>query len=175
MASPTPHDRFPPTALEILVVDLTGYAGGFRTRSDAETASFLQAYYRLVDEHVGGRGGRVVKFIGDAVLAVFPPDEVPAAVDAVVALERAVRALARQEGLDCRMGANLNVGDVIAADFGVGEARRPDVVGRVVNQTSLLGRGEGIRLGERAYRTLPSDHRTPRKKRKGPVVYELRA
>ena len=171
---PSPAD-FSATPIAVLVADLTGYAKGFGTHSDAQMAAFLDRYYRMADDLIGEHGGTVIKFMGDAVLATFPPDAVPGAVAAALAMERASSALAADVGLDCRLGVNIHVGEAVAGELGGGAARRHDVVGRTVNQTFLLGRGEGIRMSERAYRRLPSGDRTPWEKRKPPAVYVLGA
>jgi len=169
---PTPA-QFSSAPLVILVADLTGYARGFSSRSDAEMASFLERYYRMAGEMIERNGGRVIKFIGDAVLSTFPPDATAGAVAAAVAMEHDAAQLADDVGLDVRLGANIHFGDAIAAEFGTGGSRHFDVVGRTVNQTFLLGRGRGIRMSERAYRKLPSSERSPWDKRKPPVVYVL--
>lgn len=173
MAShPTPAE-FSSAPLVILVADLTGYARGFSCHSDAEMASFLERYYRMAGELIQEHGGRVIKFIGDAVLSTFPPDATAGAVAAAVAMEHAAARLADDVGLDFRLGANIHFGDAVATELGTGASRRLDVIGRTVNQTFLLGRGRGIRMSERAYRKLPSSDRSPWEKRKPPVVYVL--
>lgn len=173
MASYPAPANFSAAPMVILVADLTGYARGFSSHSDAEMASFLERYYRMAGELIAEHGGRVIKFIGDAVLSTFPPDATSGAVAAAVAMEHAVTQIAEDVGLDFRLGSNIHFGDAIASEFGAGANRRLDVVGRTVNQTFLLGRGRGIRMSERAYRRLPSADRSPWEKRKPPVVYVL--
>ena len=165
--------HFSPAPIVILVADLTGYARGFSSHSDAEMASFLERYYRMASDLIAGHGGRVIKFIGDAVLSTFPPDGTAGAVAAAIAMEHAAAQIADDVGLDFRLGSNIHFGDAIASEFGMGANRRLDVVGRAVNQAFLLGRGRGIRMSERAYRKLPSADRAPWEKRKPPVVYVL--
>lgn len=77
-------------SLVVFVADLAGYAMAFRTRTDGETASFLDRYYGAAEEVVGGGHGRIVKFMGDAVLAVFPEMQAGAAVAAAVMLQASV-------------------------------------------------------------------------------------
>ena len=173
MTSATTRPLLSPTPLVILVADLTGYARGFHSRTDAEMASFLDRFYRMSAHEIEERGGRVIKFIGDAVLATFPPDDASAAVAATVTMQRAAERIAADAGLDCSLGANIHLGDLIGTELGAGASRRFDVVGRAVNQAFLLGRGRGIRMSERAYRTMPSGERSPWEKRRPPVVYVL--
>lgn len=173
MASHPAAARFRAAPMIIVVADLTGYARGFLSHSDSEMAGFLDRFYRMADGIIEGQGGRVIKFIGDAVLSVFPPDAASKAVAAAVTMQQAAASLADDIGLDFRLGANIHLGDAIATEFGTGSSRRYDVIGRVVNQAFLLGRGGGIRLSERVYRKLPSGERSPWEKRKPPAVYVL--
>ncbi len=171
MASHPTVAQFPSAPMIILVADLTGYARGFLSHSDAEMASFLDRFYRMADDLIEEHGGRIIKFIGDAVLSVFPPDAASDAVATAVAMRQAAVHLAEDVGLDFSLGANIHFGEVIATKLGTGAGRRYDVIGRTVNQTFLLGRGGGIRLSERVYRKLPSGERSPWEKRKPPAVY----
>ena len=173
MSSPSSPLAFASSRHVVLVADLTGYHRGFRSHSDSEMAAFLHEFYVLCESVVTEHGGRVVKFIGDAVLAVFPSDAAPAAVRAALVLSRGSSELAASAGLDSELGANVHMGDLVATEIGDGASRAFDVVDRVVNQTFLLGNGEGVRLSERVYRALPSSERSPWEKRKPPTVYTL--
>lgn len=172
MASPA-FPSFEPTPLVIVVADLSGYHRGFRTHSDTDMAAFLHRFYTVADHIVHSSGGRVIKFLGDAVLATWPDSDAPAAVSATIALEATIGTLAAAVGLDLSLGANIHAGDVVASELGAGESRRFDVIGRAVNQTFLLGRGRGIRISERVYRKLPSADRSPWEKNRPPTVYVL--
>ena len=172
MASLAPS-RFTSAPTIVLVADLTGYTRGFRSHSDIEMASFLDRFYRMSEDVIKERGGRVIKFMGDAVLSTFPPEAASDAVATAVEMQHHAARLADDVGLDFRLGANIHLGEAITAELGSGASRRVDVVGRTVNQTFLLGRGIGIRMSERVYRKLPSSERTVWEKRKPPVVYVL--
>lgn len=173
MASFPSPEEYPSTPLVILLVDLAGYAALFRTHSDADMACFLHRYYTVGDQVISDQGGRVVKFIGDSILAVFPQTHAPHAVAAAVTLEVVVARIANKVGLSVTVGANVHMGPAVEAELGRGASRRPDIVGRAVNQTFLLGRGPGIRISEPVYRKLPSAERTPWDKNKPPAVYAL--
>jgi class 3 adenylate cyclase len=173
MASrPSPED-FSSTRLVFLVADLTGYTRLSRENSDEVMAQFLDRFYCIAEDAVTAGRGRIVKFMGDAVLAVFPADAAVAAVGAAITLQVQAQKLASAHGLDMTLGANLHIGSAVVAELGKGASRRTDLVGRAVNQTFLLGRGGGIRLSEPMYRQLPSEERSPWEKHKPPAVYVL--
>jgi len=150
------------------VADLAGYAISFKTRSDGDMARFLDRYYRVAEDVIGAQHGRVVKFIGDSVLAVFSEAAAPAAVAAAVTLETAVGHIAQVLAIPAKVGVNLHMGPAVDAELGHKSSRRRDIVGRTVNQTFLLGRGPGIRISEPVYRRLASAERTPWTKNKPP-------
>ncbi|HVJ21795.1 MAG TPA: adenylate/guanylate cyclase domain-containing protein [Polyangiaceae bacterium] len=168
-------DRFVPAKRVIVVIDLTNFARAFQERSDAQLAAFLDSYYALCEEKLAapGVGGRIVKFMGDACLAVFPAELAGAAVSAVVHLQHDLDALTREQALPFAMGANIHMAELVEAELGGGSSRRADVIGRGVNQAFLLGRGAGVRISEPVYRSLASGERSPWTKHKPPAVYSL--
>ncbi len=169
-----PHpgsQQFPSFPFVFLVADLSGYARSFSQRGDGEMAGFLDQYYHLAESVISEGGGRIIKFMGDSILARFPAEEATKAVAAAVSLSTQIDRLAEDEGLAMSLGANLHLGSAVEEELGQGPSRRVDLVGRAVNQTFLLGRGPGIRISEPVYRKLPSGERTPWEKNRPPAVY----
>lgn len=173
MASRTSPEDFSSTKLVVLVADLTNFHRGFRTRTNEEMAAFLDRFFSMSESVITEAGGRIVKFLGDAVLAIFQPEDAARAVAATVTMQTISEEMARQIGLEMKLGANLHAGPVVSAELGSGSSRRFDIIGLVVNQTFMLGGGQGIRLSERMYRMLPSEERSPWDKYKPPAVYVL--
>ena len=171
-----PHSaprQFSSSPFVFFVGDLSGYARAFRTRRDEDMAEFLDQYYALAESVIPDAGGKIIKFMGDSILARFVPEKAAQAVAAAVSLATRVERLAANEGLPMSFGANLHLGVAVEAELGEGSSRRLDVVGRAVNQTFLLGKGLGIRISEAVYRKLPSGERTPWEKNRPPAVYVL--
>jgi class 3 adenylate cyclase len=173
MASRPAVEDFSSSRFIFLVADLTGYHRGSRSHSDEALALFLDRFYGLAERAITAGGGEIVKFMGDAVLAIFPPDRAAGAVAATVTFQREAAKLAADHGLDMALGANLHLGSAVLAELGAGKSRRRDVIGRAVNHTFMLGRGAGIRITEPLYRLLPSGERSPWEKHKPPAVYVL--
>jgi class 3 adenylate cyclase len=163
------------TEVERLIVniDLAGFAKTFQTRTDIDVAAWLQEFYVACDRALTAHGGAVIKFMGDACLAVFERERAADAVTAIRALRAQVDALARTGNMPVALGANLHIGAVIEGEFGGPSRHGRDVIGRGVNQTFLLGRGAGIRISEPVYRALPSGARSPWRKHKPPAIYHL--
>jgi class 3 adenylate cyclase len=165
--------RFVSQPVVILVSELNGFAKAFQARPDDVMADFLDRFYRLAESVLQTHGGRIIKFIGDSVLAVFPVTHAPQAIAAAAALERESGSLLAELGKTASFGANLHMGPAVEAELGDGPSRRRDIVGKAVNQTFMLGKGPGIRISEPVYRKLPSAERTPWEKKKPSAVYVL--
>jgi len=165
-------DKFVPVKRIIMLIDLAAFAKASQSAGDVKIVAFLQDYYAACDAVLNGKGGTIVKFMGDACLATFPPDTAKEAVEALAELRR-IKRIAAEHQLKLGFGANLHLTSAIETELGTGASRRPDIIGRGVNQTFLLGRAAGIRISEPVYRALPSSMRSPWMKHKPPAVYHL--
>ena len=165
------HERIRTRKLVITLLDLAGYTRACSGREDTDVAAFLDDYYTLVVNALQQAGGTVVKFIGDAVLAVFEPDQAAAAVSAVLGLDPATVELASRHKVNVSTGANIHLATVAEGELGPPGFRRYDIIGTGVNHTFLMGGGAGVRISEPVYRQLPSDQRGPWDKQKPPAVY----
>lgn len=158
----------------IVLVDLAGFAKIFQSRAEIDVAIWLQDFYEARDRVLTGHGCTVLKFMGDACLAVFARENAAGAVAAVTELQDAVQKLASQQRMPVSLlGANLHIGSVIEGEFGGPTRRGRDIIGRGVNQAFLLGRGANIRISKSVYRTLPSVARSRWRKHKPPAIYHL--
>lgn len=164
---------FQPARRIIVLLDLAGFARLFQTESDERMANFVQEYYVACEDIITGREGEVIKFMGDACLAVFSVEQGLNAVGAVLELRSKITEISKRHQLPTELGANLHLASAIEGEFGKGARKRRDILGRGVNQTFLLGRGAGIRISEPVYRALPSSARSPWNKHRPPAVYHL--
>ena len=117
------------TAATVLFADISGSTTLYAVRGDAVAFQLTSRCLALLEEHVAAARGRVVKRLGDGVLAVF--DSAPLAVDAAVEIQRALAAVdsaLRQEGLHVRVG--ISSGAVVLAP--------DDIYGDVVNVAARL-------------------------------------
>ena len=141
---------------------------------DERVAGFFQAFYALAARHVEPAGGRIVKLMGDAGLAVFPAESAEPAILALCAFAQEARACAREFGLNTYLNVNVHVGPVLAGSFGPPGAERFDVIGKTVNIAARLGR-RGVTLSPQAFRCLSPEARTRFEKLIPPVTYRFRS
>jgi len=156
----------------LMLADLVGYQRLTRGRPDLEIWALLDDFARLAHSHVAAAGGRVIKYLGDACFADFPPARALDAVDAAAAIRRDAGPLGQRHlGRPLRVSVNLHMGRVVTGAFG--PHGWPDVIGAAVNHVMTMGGAEGLRLSEPVYRALPSDRRGPWSKHRPPAVYSL--
>jgi adenylate cyclase len=106
----------------------------------AEVIAVLNAWLEEMVALIEDEGGEVLKFIGDAVLAIFPRTEERDLAHSSAAALRAATAFCerRRDGQGLEFGMALHVGEVAYGN--IGAARRLDftVIGPAVNQVSRL-------------------------------------
>lgn len=163
-----------PVRAAILVADLRGFTHLSTQLPPADTADVINAYYDVVVPQVTERGGEVLKFIGDAVLAVFPAHDmgdepaVLAALEAArAALDTKVEPYARDgRKFAIKFGIAIHFGEAVYGNVGSGDRLDFTVIGRDVNIAariaalcSRLGRDylvsdQVAQIGIRAGRTM---------------------
>ncbi len=89
-------------AVLIVFADLTRFMVNSRRTPDAALAELLDGYYRHADGLVSAAGGRVVKFMGDAFLTVWPGARAGDGVGALPVLKRDIDARWAAKGWDSR-------------------------------------------------------------------------
>ncbi len=108
----------------------------------AHVVELLDAYFDCMAGAVIAAGGEVLKFVGDAVLAIFPcgDDEVAArraalaaARDGLAHLQALVERTTADEGPALRCGVGLHIGDVYFGNIGAGARLDFTVIGAAVN------------------------------------------
>jgi adenylate cyclase len=157
----------------VAFTNFTRYTAQADRLEDLVVARVMDRYYALAGSRIAAGGGRVVKFIGDGMLAVFPPKRAERGVLALVDLKDAADRFMEEQGWECRLLVKIHFGTVAAGRFGAGTARRYDVLGKTVNFAARL-QGSGVTLSEEAYRLLGPEVRRRFKKHTPPVTYVRR-
>jgi class 3 adenylate cyclase len=168
--------------MTVLFADIRDFTARTEGMSPSEAFRFVNAYLRRVGPVVRRHGGFIDKYIGDAVMALFPrgPED---AVQAAVALHRAVEALNREElagQAPVRIGVGLHVGPLVLGT--IGEERRIDstVIADAVNVASRLESmtktfGAGALISGDVLRGLPPGHRAVAVRRLGAYRFRGKA
>ncbi|CAK0752537.1 hypothetical protein CCP1ISM_4770001 [Azospirillaceae bacterium] len=136
--------------------DLRGFTSMSERLPREDVVAILNSYFEVMGEAVQSRGGEILKFVGDGMLAIFPLDgptaggpagsiatglALDAGRDAVAGLARlnAERSAWGQPTLQCGIG--LHLGDVMYGNIGAANRLDFTVIGPAVN---LVTRIEGL-------------------------------
>jgi class 3 adenylate cyclase len=140
----------------VVFADLVG-STAVEERMDPESVRrWLDRVYDVLRTEVERHDGRVVKFLGDGVMAVFGvphvrEDDAARAVAAAVSMQDAVADLGRVEGHHIGLKVGVNTGEVVVT------ADDDDVVGDAVNVASRLEQAAGagqVIVGESTFRLV---------------------
>lgn len=157
-------------SLLIIFTNLNPFAALCQSKSDDEVAAILDWYYESLGVAIERAGGRVVKFIGDGSLIVFPEDRVDSGVEALLELKKSIDSFMRGHGWESRLAVKVHFGTALAGTFGTANDRRYDVVGKHVNAAAKLDFG-GVTLSVAAFRKLSPEMRKHFKKSTPPITY----
>ena len=131
----------------IWLCDLRGFTDLSERLSRDTLIDLLNCYFGPMCDAVAAGGGEVLKFIGDAMLAIFPIHADPASIcgAALTAAERAQAALIKEnerrelEGLPgINYGLALHAGDVMYGNIGSDTRLDFTVIGPAVNLTARI-------------------------------------
>ena len=123
----------------VVTADVKGFGVLAAQLGPVEMGVELGRFYEHVADHMTAEGGRVVKFVGDAVLSVFigKKDHRAAALHAVLRALKGREAWLQESAdagrplLDYTIG--VACGPVLAGDVGIPKLRSYDVLGRPVH------------------------------------------
>lgn len=119
----------PGSACTVLFADVAGSTALYEVLGDERAFPLVEAALRAMAGCTAAAGGRVVKTIGDAVMAVFPAPD--AAAGAAAAMQRGVAAMGHEAGVRLTLRIGFHHGELLARADG-------DVFGDTVNLASRL-------------------------------------
>jgi len=131
----------------IMFVDLRGFTALSEKRLPYDVVFLLNRYFRSVGQAVEQAGGRVDKFIGDGMMALFglnspAPTAARQALDAASRIGRALdelnTAMSAEFSSPLRIGIGLHIGPVVVGVLGHGPATGLTAIGDTVNTASRL-------------------------------------
>ena len=128
----------------ILLSDLRGFTAMADRLPAEEVIAHLDAYFDVMVTQVHEHSGEVLKFIGDAMMAVFDVDGSSRgkaccqAVHAAIGAVRATVALNRDRPEKLDFGIALHLGDVVYGNIGAADRLDFTVIGPAVNEAARM-------------------------------------
>ena len=122
--------------------DLRNFTALSQTMGLDDVIPLLNDYFDAVGAAVERHGGEILKFIGDALLAIFPVDDKPGSKDracesALAAAQDALDSVV-STGRDIRGGIALHIGEAMYGNIGVSNRLDFTVIGPDVNLVSRI-------------------------------------
>lgn len=119
--------------LTVGMADMSGFMRLVEGQSEEAVADLLQRTYEAIGDAVVGRGGRVWKYLGDAVLFSCPDARSAAGAAQEIAAQRFP--IGQGEG---RYHVGVATGDVVIGQFGHASFRNEDIFGHTVHRAAVL-------------------------------------
>jgi adenylate cyclase len=133
--------------IAVMFVDLRGFTAFSEKRLPYDVVFILNRYFRAVGQAIEDAGGRVDKFIGDGVMALFGLDvdgaraarqSLDAARRIGLAIEDFNESLSGEVDKPLRIGIGIHAGPAIVGDLGHGRATSLTAIGDTVNTAARM-------------------------------------
>ncbi|MEM8916562.1 MAG: adenylate/guanylate cyclase domain-containing protein, partial [Pseudomonadota bacterium] len=133
--------------IAILFADLRGFTSLTEAKLPYDVVFLLNRYFALMGSTIETSGGRLDKFIGDGIMALFGVESGPeegcrralrAATGMIDALGDLNRSMASDLKDPLKMGIGIHIGPAIVGDMGYGTVKGLTAVGDAVNTASRL-------------------------------------
>jgi adenylate cyclase len=131
----------------VMFTDIRGFTSMSEKMTPDEIASLMSEYFEEMVDIIFEFGGTLDKFIGDAIMALWGapiahPDDADKAVQAAIAMQKAVAELnehwKKENRPTINIGIGINHGDVFAGNIGSHRRLEYTVLGDAVNTASRL-------------------------------------
>jgi adenylate cyclase len=121
--------------LSIGFADMDGFMKAVDSGSDADVAALCQTAYEAIGDAVTRNGGRVWKYMGDAVMfSHADPASAARAAHEIAALRFRVR------DQELRFHVSVATGTVVKGTFGHVTFRNEDIFGHTIHRAAIMGR-----------------------------------
>ena len=133
--------------IAVLFADIRGFTTISEGKLPYDVVFLLNRYFRATGQAVEAAGGRLDKFIGDGVMAIFGLNQEPQvacrqALDAArrmaLALDDLNEAMSGDLDLPLRIGIGIHAGPAIVGEMGYARAAQITAIGDTVNTASRL-------------------------------------
>jgi len=146
----------------IVFVDVHNYSMAFDGL--LKSYGFLQEMYERLGDLVVGYGGEIIRYLGDAILSVFPAGFEIEAVACGQEMQKVFAEMVerRELGGEIELEVGIGSGKVVVGECGHHTLRQKDVFGEEVNRTAKIGHYRGVAITERVYEQVRGSYETKR-------------
>ncbi len=125
---------------------------------------FIQDFYQRVGEAIVTHEGRIVKYMGDAIFAVFDSGKEVAAVEGAISMRNEYAQLLKERGVNAESELEVGIGSgqVAVGTFGHSSHREKDVFGTIVNEVGKIMHHRGIAITKEVQQKIGFRYKTRR-------------
>jgi len=124
------------TAL-VCFTDIAGFVRTVRSLSLEQIAALLRRVSSIISQHVGDAPGEVVKYIGDASLLVFPPENLDGTIRRLLSMKREIEIFFESNYPDLSITFSSHFGEIILVRLE--PLAELDILGDTVSRAFLIG------------------------------------
>jgi adenylate cyclase len=149
--------------LVILFTDLHEFSIVMEAMGESGPLEFLNTMYQRLGQCAVRRGGTIIKYLGDAMLIVFPANDPPAAalkaVECAREMRRVYAAQVEEAGIshETELESGIAYGVVERGVVGHSSSRIDDISGEEVNEGAMICHYRGIAITDSVHDLLGPD------------------
>jgi class 3 adenylate cyclase len=153
-------ENFPLKKHVIIFMDIHEYS--IVTRTLGKHLDFLQEVYEILGDIIVAYHGEIIKYMGDALLCVFPAGSEHAVIQCALELRRAYFRLVKSRNIshETELEIGISSGEVEVGIVGHRSLRQKDVLGEVVNHAAMIGHHRGIAITKSVYDKIHTFYKT---------------
>jgi adenylate cyclase len=124
----------------------------------------LQEMYETLGDIIVEYQGEILKYMGDAILCIFPKDSEHSVIEMALKLCRAFSAMEGWQGLpgNPELEIGIGSGNIAIGIFGHRTHQQKDVFGEEMNRVATIGHHRGITITERVHDRIKQHYATHR-------------
>ncbi len=144
----------------IMFVDVHNYSRAFD--DPLKNYEFLQEMYEKLGDLIVSAGGEIIKYLGDAILSIFPADWAIQAVACGHKMRQVFTEMVVKHSLpeEIVLEVGLGAGQIVVGMCGHRTLRQKDIFGEEVNRVAQIGHYRGVAITEPVYEQIKASHQT---------------
>ncbi len=146
----------------ILFTDLHEYSIVARELGRGHSLAFLHEFYESQGDIIVGHRGEIIKYLGDAILCIFPAGSEIETVQCAQEMRTAYADLVKRRNIthDTELEVGIDAGEVEIGIVGHTSLRTKDVFGEHVNCAAIIGHHRGIAVTDGVHRLIAGHYDT---------------
>ncbi len=139
-------DKLPAQGEYIIVfLDIAGFHKNIVLKiTSSELFLFMQEFYDCAEAIISHGNGKIIKFMGDAILVIFDPEELQNPVAFLDGMREALNEWIEKRCVGVRVHLKAHVGSVTIGRISSREFSHLDIFGPAVNETALLSNNDFV-------------------------------